>query len=62
MIVVSNFGYLINISLRNTVKKIIPYFLVLMGVLLVLRGMNLGIPFISPAASSHSTDAISCPQ
>jgi sulfite exporter TauE/SafE len=60
MIVVSNFGYLISISLRNTVKKIIPYFLVLMGVLLILRGMNLGIPYISPAAS-NAGDSVSCP-
>ena len=60
MIVVSNFGYLISISLRNTVKKIIPYFLILMGVLLVLRGMGLGIPYISPAVQ-QAGDAVSCP-
>ena len=60
MIVVSNFGYLISISLRNTIKKIIPYFLLLMGVLLVLRGMSLGIPYISPAAQ-NTGNAVSCP-
>lgn len=61
MMAVSNFGYLISITLRNTVKKIIPYFLLLMGTLLILRGMGVGIPYISPAAH-HASNAMSCPQ
>ena len=36
--------------LNNSPKftKIVPYMLLIMGVLLVMRGMNLGIPIVSP--------------
>ena len=49
MILMSYFGFIISISLRNSMKKIVPYFMAAMAVLLILRGMNLGIPYISPA-------------
>jgi len=38
----------VNISARNTIKKITPYFALLVAVLLILRGMNLNIPYLSP--------------
>lgn len=37
---------------RNKIQKVIPYVGVLIGVLFVLRGLGLGIPYISPATTS----------
>lgn len=34
---------------RQRIRKLIPVFVVLMGALFILRGMGLGIPYISPA-------------
>ena len=35
---------------RSKMQKVVPYFVFLLGVLFILRGMSLGIPFISPTA------------
>lgn len=41
-------GNHLNLSLRQKIYKAVPALLFFMAVLLILRGMNLGIPFISP--------------
>lgn len=38
-----------SISLRNKIQKAIPYFIVIIGVLFILRGFGIGIPYISPS-------------
>lgn len=48
MMMAAYFGSFINQSLRLKVRKLIPLFLFAMAVLLLLRGLNLGLPFISP--------------
>ncbi|MDX1315380.1 MAG: sulfite exporter TauE/SafE family protein [Eudoraea sp.] len=48
MTVTVYFGSLLKGSLRHRVKKAIPVFIVIIGVLFILRGMGLGIPYISP--------------
>jgi len=60
MALLSFFGFIINIHTRNYFKKIIPYALGVMAILLIIRGMNLGIPYLSPYFSSTSGNAISC--
>jgi hypothetical protein len=60
MIMLSYFGFMIDLSVRNTMKKIVPYFVATMAVLLILRGMNLGIPYISPYLENTSGKTISC--
>lgn len=35
---------------RSKMQRVVPYFVFLLGVLFILRGMSLGIPFISPNA------------
>ena len=42
------FGSLLKGSLRQQIRKVIPVFIVIIGVLFILRGMGLGIPYISP--------------
>lgn len=48
LFVLSIFGKYFNQSLRNNFNKAVPYFAIVLAVLFILRGMNLGIPFISP--------------
>lgn len=48
MLSVSIFGSKIQLTYRNKIKKIIPYFVIAIGLLFILRGMNLGIPYVSP--------------
>ena len=38
--------------LRTKLNKVVPYFLALVAIILILRGMNLGIPYISPKLDS----------
>jgi sulfite exporter TauE/SafE len=42
-------GNFVSLSLRNRIQKIIPVFVVIIGLLFVLRGLGLGIPYISPS-------------
>jgi hypothetical protein len=35
---------------RSKMQKVVPYFIFLLGVLFILRGMSLGIPYISPTS------------
>jgi len=60
MIAISLFGQLFTVKVRNSFRRIVPLFVTAMAVLLILRGMNLGIPFISPELPSASQAAVSC--
>jgi len=60
MIAVSYFGQFLTLNTRNLVKKVTPYIMLGMSILLIVRGMNLGIPYLSPAFSNTSANAISC--
>lgn len=42
-------GHLVKGSLKNRLVQIIPFFVVAVGILFILRGLGLGIPYISPA-------------
>ena len=42
----------ISINFRKNISKAVPVFVVAMALLLILRGMNLGIPYVSPEMSS----------
>jgi sulfite exporter TauE/SafE len=44
----SAFPRMLSVNVRARIVKILPAFTLLVGILLVLRGLNLGIPFISP--------------
>jgi len=43
------FGKLINTRIKRGIQKAIPIFVVLIGLLFILRGLGLGIPYLSPA-------------
>lgn len=42
----------LTLSIRNKIQKVIPYVAVLIGVLFILRGLGLGIPYVSPSNTS----------
>ena len=48
-------GQLLGLVFRQRIQKALPFILTIMGVLLILRGMNLGIPYISPILDGDST-------
>ncbi len=50
----------LSLSFRNKTRKLVPFFIATMGVLLILRGLNLGIPYISPFLGNETGRVISC--
>jgi sulfite exporter TauE/SafE len=52
MLAISLAGNAIGMSTRRKIYKLVPIFIVTLGMLLILRGLNLGIPYISPELSS----------
>lgn len=43
------FGHFLKGAMRQKIQKAIPVFVILIGTLFILRGLGLGIPYISPA-------------
>ena len=54
------FGNYIGISIRQKIRKAYPYMMLLMACLLIIRGMGLGIPYVSPKADSGKKVIQSC--
>ena len=48
------FGKYINIGIRTKLRKATPYLAMILAVLFILRGMNLGIHYISPKISKQN--------
>ncbi len=51
------FSGILKDGLRRKVQKAIPVFVVIIGALFILRGMGLGIPYISPAPVAEVVSA-----
>lgn len=47
------FGKFINLGLRRKLNKLIPYFAIVLAIIFILRGMALGIPYLSPKISAQ---------
>lgn len=58
MVIASYAAGILTISVRNRIRRVLPYMLAIMGVLLILRGMDLNIPVIS--AHLHHGQAVQC--
>ena len=50
MFLLSMLGNFATIKLKHAINKVIPYVVVIVGALFILRGLELGIKFISPPA------------
>ncbi len=54
------FGHLISLRFRQKLQKTVPVFVGMMAVILILRGMNLGVPLLSPKLNKNSANIESC--
>jgi sulfite exporter TauE/SafE len=54
MFAASVFGKFINIGIRTKIRKAVPVLAILLGVIFILRGLNLGIPYLSPKLSAQT--------
>ena len=55
-------GKFLNTTIKQRIQKAIPVAVVIIGLLFILRGLGLGIPYISPApVYDVATSAIDCP-
>ncbi len=50
----------ISLNFRNKIRKAVPVFVVTMALLLIVRGLNLGIPYLSPQMSKTDCAQHSC--
>jgi len=60
MMLVAYAGQFTTLEARQTLRKMVPLFVMAMGVLLILRGLNLGIPFISPELPLSPGETVEC--
>ena len=61
MFLLTYFGSFISLKVRNNMKKAIPFFVATMAILLILRGLNLNIPMVSPLLQQTGEHAVDCP-
>lgn len=57
---VSLAGQFISLQIRTRISKMVPFAAVLIGCLFILRGMGLGIPYVSPKISDEQTMVKDC--
>ena len=48
LLMISMAGNILSSSIRNKINKLIPILVVVVGILFILRGLSLGIPYLSP--------------
>ena len=60
MIAVSFLKQFIGTQTRSSFRKAVPILISVMAVILILRGMNLGIPFVSPSLPSATATPVTC--
>jgi sulfite exporter TauE/SafE len=48
MLAISLAGNIMSQAIRNKINRLIPFLVVLVGLLFILRGLSLGIPYLSP--------------
>ena len=42
----------LSLRTRNTIQRYIPFFAIALGLLFIMRGLGMGIPYVSPAQTS----------
>jgi uncharacterized protein len=60
LMALSYFGFFVKLSVRNQIRKLTPIMIAVMALLLILRGLNLGIPFISPVMQAAPGQLLEC--
>jgi sulfite exporter TauE/SafE len=54
MFTVAVFGKFINFGFRQKLRKLTPIFAILFALIFIFRGLNLGIPYLSPKMGNHN--------
>jgi sulfite exporter TauE/SafE len=54
------FGNYVGLGLRQKIRSAYPYMMGLMACLLILRGMGLGIPYVSPEMNAKKAEVHGC--
>ena len=54
------FGHLISVRWRQKINRAVPFVVGVMAILLILRGLNLGIPYVSPKIILDAGKVESC--
>lgn len=62
MMLVSFSHSIFSSTFRSRVRQVLPVFMLVLGSLLIIRGLNLGIPYLSPEANSQGKVLHSCCQ
>jgi uncharacterized protein len=57
MLAIAIAGNILSRKIRQKLTAIIPLFIILLGILFILRGLNLGIPYLSPKIEKHGDKA-----
>ncbi|HRF99579.1 MAG: sulfite exporter TauE/SafE family protein [Bacteroidia bacterium] len=60
MYAVAFLGQFITVKYRNRIRQSMPYVVSVMAVLLIIRGLNLGIPYLSPQFEKESHKVSCC--
>ena len=60
MYAVAFFGQFITLKYRNQIRKAMPVVVTVMAIMLIVRGLNLGIPYLSPAFEKESHEVTCC--
>ena len=60
MFTVSMIGQFLTIKVRSSINKLFPVFAIIIGCLFILRGLNLGIPYVSPQLSNDQQIVKEC--
>lgn len=45
---------------KSKISKVIPYVAIMYGFILILRGLDLGIPYVSPKLNYQNMDSLNC--
>ncbi len=62
MLTVALSSQLFSLNIRGKIKKAVPVFMFMVGAILIVRGMNLGIPYMSPKFDDKGHIKRSCCQ
>jgi sulfite exporter TauE/SafE len=57
---VAFFGNYVSLGIRQKIRRAYPFIVTMMACLLILRGMGLGIPYVSPKADVGKKAVVSC--
>jgi hypothetical protein len=58
MFAASVLGKFINIGIRTKLRRATPYLAIVLALIFIMRGMNLGIPYLSPKLSAKNVNLI----